>query len=158
MKSILGKLQNGSLQEIGTEAEKGLADEIVRLFTLSLPGATVREFNGREPQPRLVQRAENWLENHPNRIPRIDELSGDLNVSSRQLYRAFNAEVGMSPAKYLRRYRLTRARLKLLDADPVESTVTSVAYSLGFWELGRFSVDYRRLFGESPSKTLSTFK
>ena len=60
----------------------------------------------------------------------------------------------MSPAKYLKRYRLTQARLRLRAADPVETTVTDVAVSWGFWELGRFAVDYRRLFGECPSQTL----
>lgn len=61
----------------------------------------------------------------------------------------------MSPARYLRMYRLTRARLELLDADPGATTVKNVAYSLGFWELGRFAVEYKKLFGESPSQTLA---
>jgi len=33
-------------------------------------------------------------------------------------------------------------------------TVTEVATALGFVELGRFSVEYRKAFGESPSETL----
>jgi AraC-like DNA-binding protein len=63
----------------------------------------------------------------------------------------------MSPAKYLKRYRMTQARLDLLEADPVAATVTQIATAWGFWELGRFAVEYRRLFGESPSETLKTF-
>jgi AraC-like DNA-binding protein len=34
------------------------------------------------------------------------------------------------------------------------ATVTEIATGLGFVELGRFSVEYRRMFGESPSETL----
>ena len=63
----------------------------------------------------------------------------------------------MSPAKYLKRYRMTQSRLKLLAADPAELSVTGVANSWGFWELGRFAVEYRQLFGESPSQTLRTY-
>jgi AraC-like DNA-binding protein len=63
----------------------------------------------------------------------------------------------MSPAKYLKRYRMTQARLDLLGADPVSATVTQIATSWGFWELGRFAGEYRRLFEESPSETLQTF-
>ena len=56
-------------------------------------------------------------------------VAAALNVSPRQLYRAFDAEVGMSPARYLRHYLLTRARLDLLAADPAEMTVTSIAHA-----------------------------
>jgi AraC-like DNA-binding protein len=45
-------------------------------------------------------------------------------------------------------------RRVLLQADPSKSTVTRIVTDHGFWELGRFSVSYRALFGESPSETL----
>jgi len=155
---ILEELKNGSFRAMGPEAEKSLADEIVRAFTSGLSGAAtsdpIRHESGPKI-PKLIQRAESWLASHQHRVPRIEELSEALLVSPRQLYRAFHAEVGMSPARYLRMYRLTRARLELLDADPGATTVKNVAYSLGFWELGRFAVEYKKLFGESPSQTLA---
>lgn len=46
------------------------------------------------------------------------------------------------------------AHRKLLRCDATETTVTEVATEHGFWELGRFSCDYRALFGETPSATL----
>ena len=42
----------------------------------------------------------------------------------------------------------------LLEADAESATVTLIATGQGFWELGKFAVAYRSLFGESPSATL----
>jgi AraC-like DNA-binding protein len=46
------------------------------------------------------------------------------------------------------------ARIALGDAWHARETITEVAMRHGFPELGRFSVAYRALFGESPSATL----
>jgi AraC-like DNA-binding protein len=46
------------------------------------------------------------------------------------------------------------ARRALAVADARAKTVTEIANDYGFGELGRFAVEYRKLFGESPSMTL----
>ena len=61
----------------------------------------------------------------------------------------------MGPVRYLWLRRMNQARHALLRADPAHATVTGIATAYGFWELGRFSVAYRGLFGERPSATLS---
>ena len=55
---------------------------------------------------------------------------------------------GVSPMHYLRNARLRQVREALLRADP-EANVTEIAMSTGFTHMGRFSVTYRRYFGES---------
>jgi AraC-like DNA-binding protein len=60
----------------------------------------------------------------------------------------------MGPIRYLNLRRMHLVRRALLHSGPSTATVTQIATDHGFWELGRFSVAYRALFGEMPSATL----
>ncbi len=87
-------------------------------------------------------------------VPTIPEICTAVNVSERTLQYAFRRYVGMTPLAYLRVCRLNRVRSELL-ALGAETTVTTVALRYGFLHLGRFASDYKRLFGESPSRELA---
>jgi AraC-like DNA-binding protein len=84
----------------------------------------------------------------------ISALCRALAVSERTLRKAFHKTYGLPPCRHLRMLRLSEARRALLSADCELTTVTEVAMCFGFVELGRFSVEYRKVFGESPSQTL----
>jgi transcriptional regulator GlxA family with amidase domain len=84
----------------------------------------------------------------------VCQICSALNVPPRTLQRVFHRAVGMGPAHYLTAKRLAKARKALLAGDPAKTSVTKVACDQGFYELGRFAVIYRRMFGERPSQTL----
>jgi AraC family transcriptional regulator, ethanolamine operon transcriptional activator len=84
----------------------------------------------------------------------IADLSQHCGIPERSLRTAFQRCFGLSPFEYLRLQRLHRARKLLSSKGPDETTVSKIAFELGFWELGRFAATYRRLFGERPSETL----
>ncbi len=73
-------------------------------------------------------------------------------TGARNLQYTFQRHLGVTPTQFLRLRQLHLARRRLLDAST--PSVKNAALHCGFWELGRFSGNYRRLFGESPSATL----
>ena len=102
----------------------------------------------------LIERAEKLALADVDEPLHISALCGALAVSERTLRKAFHRTYGVPPCRHLRMLRLSQARRALLFADGNLVTVTEIATSFGFVELGRFSVEYRRAFGESPSQTL----
>ena len=86
-------------------------------------------------------------------VPSLSELCTFTQASYATLERGFREVYGMSPHTCSRAIRLSRARRDLQRPDR-ETTVTGVALNRGFLELGRFSMQYRERFGESPVETL----
>jgi AraC-like DNA-binding protein len=102
----------------------------------------------------IVRRFHELLEaSGEERLP-IVELCRKLHVSDRTLRACCQEHLGMAPHRYLWMRQMTITRRALLRASPVSTTVTDIATANGFWELGRFAVGYRQLFGESPSASL----
>jgi AraC-like DNA-binding protein len=84
----------------------------------------------------------------------VPELCARIGVSERTLRRCCEEQLGLAPKQFLLRRRLQQVHRALRAADVEHTTVTSVATSYGFWELGRFAEAYARFFGEAPSRTL----
>ena len=104
---------------------------------------------------RYVRRVRAYLSDHPGEAPGLEALSRITGVGARTLETSFREVTGLSPMKFLRVRRLNAARHTLATGDPDEISVKSVAMSQGFWHLGRFARDYKLLFGENPSATLT---
>jgi AraC-like DNA-binding protein len=100
---------------------------------------------------RDVKRAIDYMEANLTAPIGLTEITAG--VPGRTLLEHFKRYKGMSPMGYLRRARFAKVRDALRCAES-EENVTGIAMSLGFNHMGRFSVEYRRRFGESPSETL----
>jgi AraC-like DNA-binding protein len=82
-------------------------------------------------------------------------LARRVGVSVRALQSTFRDHLGLTPQQYLRRTRLRRAREDLLaHQNTGRTTVSAIANRWGFNHLGRFAIEYRSHYGESPSDTL----
>lgn len=105
------------------------------------------------PAPRDVKRAVDYIQANLEAPITIADITAVAGIPGRTLFKHFRDFKGISPMQYLRNARFDRARRALLPADPAES-ITDIAMEAGFLHMGRFAVDYRRRFGESPSATL----
>ncbi len=83
----------------------------------------------------------------------VSDLCAVCGVPRRTLTLAFQQVLGMGPITYLRRLRLNQARRSLRQPSPKgrPKSVTEIALDNGFWHLGRFSSQFRELFGTCPS-------
>jgi AraC-like DNA-binding protein len=103
---------------------------------------------------RAVRRAFEVLESRSREPLYLAELCEAAAVSERTLRNAFQHLYGVSPIRFLHMRRLALARRALLDADPARDRVSPIATRFGFTNLGRFAVEFRQLFGVSPSELL----
>jgi AraC family ethanolamine operon transcriptional activator len=106
----------------------------------------------------LVKQAQLYMETHLGQPLTLASLCQALHTSQRPLHYGFQELLGVSPMAYLKVLRLTAARRQLRQSEPGQTTVADVASYCGFWSLGHFSRDYKNLFGELPSTTLSGSK
>jgi AraC-like DNA-binding protein/tetratricopeptide (TPR) repeat protein len=106
-----------------------------------------------QPLPRGVRRALGTMQTNLGHRWTLGELAAIAGVSGRTLQRQFLSFAGKSPQAVLRDLGFEQARRELLRGGP-DDKVMDVALRCGFAHQGRFSVDYRRRFGETPSQTL----
>lgn len=109
---------------------------------------------GRHRHARIMQKFYAMLEAEPDRVIHPIEICQQIGVSKRTLATCCIDALGMGPFQYLRLRQMNLTHRALLRADPATTTVTEIATAYAFWELGRFAVAYRMLFGEPPSVTL----
>jgi len=109
---------------------------------------------GRSVAPAYIRRVEEYIEAHADEPLSIADLAACAGVSASTLFAGFREFRDTSPIAFLKGVRMKRVRDELRAASPQTGTVTDVAMRWGFSHLGRFAVEYRRWFGESPSQTL----
>ncbi|MCP1768280.1 MULTISPECIES: helix-turn-helix domain-containing protein [Bradyrhizobium] len=113
-----------------------------------MDGSTTRR------QHHLVKQAKKRVLADLQNPPSIAALCRRLGIGYRTLLRAFENVHGVSPLQYFQMLRLARVRRALMSARSLSVIVAKTATRFGFRQLGRFSVEYRTVFGESPSETL----
>jgi AraC family ethanolamine operon transcriptional activator len=154
----LAQQRAGILQRAGIS--QLILDDYLPLLIESIP-----PMGGQSPVPnsprsrvQLVQQAEDYMMANLEQPITLKDLCKILNTSSSPLNYGFKEVFALSPMAYLKRLRLHAAHKALKTADPTVTTVQDIAHQYGFWHTGRFSQEYRQMFGELPSTSLKALK
>ena len=107
-----------------------------------------------QSQARRIRDVARLIEAHREEPPCIADLCAITKIPERTLNETFRRQLGMSPGAFVKGSRLYGAHRDLWHADPSRVRVSDVANSWGFWHMGQFAADYRKLFGEMPRTTL----
>jgi AraC-like DNA-binding protein len=135
------------------EVRRALEEQLIHVLIRCLAEGANIDARGRH-HDSVIARFEEFLEANYDRPLYVAEICAGIGVPERTFRASCEEYLGMGPIRYLTLRRMHLVRRALLCADPPKSTVTRIVTDHGFWELGRFSVVYRELFGESPSETL----
>jgi len=79
---------------------------------------------------------------------KVADMATALHMTERQLFRKLRAIMNITPAQYLRNYRLQKAATMILK----HQAITEIAYETGFSSPTNFSRCFRAKYGCSPSQ------
>ena len=102
-----------------------------------------------------LQELQSWIGEHLDDDLSVSGLAGRMHLSERQLARRFRRELGSSPADYVERARVERARSILEDGEP---SLERVATTCGFRSAEVMRRAFQRRLGTSPSEYRERFQ
>lgn len=104
--------------------------------------------------PAILKRARTFIQERFRDEIGLLDISAHAGTTPRNLQILFKREYGAGPVQQLHDTRLAYARhLLLADADSL--SIAEIAEASGHRHFGRFSVGYKKRFGESPRDTRS---
>ena len=85
----------------------------------------------------------------------IQDIAKKFKVSEKTIESSFKTLFGITPKRFIKLLKLNHAHKDLQLANVQTTNVSDIAIKWGFSHFGRFSSDYKSLFGVSPSIILN---
>lgn len=138
-------------------ARCGRGEDALAVVTSSDPGDPAQPPVASLPDgaPLALRRALEFIEQNAEAAITVQDIAVAARLGTRALQYTFRRYCGSTPLRYLHRVRISRAHRDLVAADPTRGdTVSDISARWQFTHPGRFSVDYRQVYGVRPSETL----
>ena len=100
-----------------------------------------------------VELARQYIREHLTEPLHLADLCSNTHMQPRSLEYGFREVVRLSPMRYVRMLRLGEVRRQLSQGSAVKRSISEIALDAGFSHLSQFTVDYKKVFGETPSTT-----
>lgn len=138
------------------EVAHGLEQAIIETMVDRLNGGRVDEEKAAVRQHAVIMRRfHRVIEQHVDEPIYVPELCRKVGASQRTLRVCCQEHRGMGPKRYLHLRRMNMVRRAQLESTPRTSKITEIATRYGFWQFGRLAVEYKALFGKTPSATFA---
>ena len=129
---------------------------IAQHYTMCTKPTSCRTFlaHGEVSALKSLETSVTFCGHYTKRI-RNDELASVTGLSTVYFRKLFKDVMGISPMRYVQSVRMGKAE-KMLNSD--YSSITDIAYSLGYNNVYEFSRDFKKYAGISPSKYAERYK
>jgi AraC-like DNA-binding protein len=123
--------------------------EILWLLLSGPRGETIRQLGLADSNLAHISRAVQWIRDNTAERMRVDDLARRTGLSVSAFHRTFRAVTGSTPLQFQKQLRLQTAR-QLLTAGG--SSVSQIAFKIGYESAAQFNREYRRHFGNPPGR------
>lgn len=136
-----------------------LENELVSRITRSLRWSTAAPApNARERKmDALATRILAYMWKNVDERVTLAQICRDVGSSTRGAIYCFKDLFGVGPITYLKILRLGAVHRRIMDPN-CRLRIIDVAADFGFWHMGHFGSDYRRLFGRPASETVASVR
>jgi AraC-like DNA-binding protein len=142
----------GELAQAAADGRSDIGlDEIGQLFASRfvemVSGRPGKSISATTRDRRRAVEAALWIDAHSHRSIDLEDAAAEAAISPFHFLRLFANVLGVTPHQYLVRSRLRHAARRLADED---SSITDIAYDVGFGDLSNFVRTFHRAAGVSP--------
>lgn len=139
------------------DARKRAQSRLILLARQALQTTQLHHIDTKATRQRfsLVERVVQYMWENVEEPLTLERICAEMNCRMRSLIYSFKNTVGIGPMTYLKILRLNAARQRLKSVGS-SKRIFDVAADFGFWHMGHFSSDYKRLFGTTASQTIAS--
>ncbi len=149
------------LEQSDTENNIAFNQELLYNHLLTLYARTLEnDENSKTPKrtesSHLAKKIHSYIHRHADGLIQMIDLTRLTGKSERTVERIFKKHFGLTPYKYLKIHRLNliRKQLQQLKKEDEPLNITQIAMNNGFFQMGYFGSEYKKMFGETASETL----